>query len=354
MGTTHIREGEYADALARFLEIGGQFYPARHPQGSNTIVCGNRTEIFWRKDSPLRIQLMQAARLFGYESEEITASKLCRRILSDAVGLDTEGTYFSKHFQSMARDGSHWHYTYVEPGYHPYLIEFDLKSAYFTSLFHGKSLLYHERGGFQDDGGALENLKQLNSLIPKWLRLTILGVIAAHKMQFYRLSKDAEGQPNLVLSSIPKIQYGAAFNAAHKAISRTYQCMKRIHEIGGEHIKRIHTDSFALCPDVPPEKEREIFRFLEDNAYFVSVKGAGTSHFLDLNSGLIGNKVIGSRDQVLTELREKEIRIPRAMLSEGELSRWSRRVSEEFLLTQSNPLRKAALPPDPVEQMSLL
>ena len=354
MGTTVIHEGEYADALARFLEIGGQFYPARHPQGSNTIVCGNRTEIFWKKDSPLRIQLLQAARMFGYDSEDITASKLCRKILSEVVKLDTEKTYFSKHFQSMARDGGHWHYTHIETGYHPFLIEFDLKSAYFTSLFHGKSLLYHERGGFQDDGGALENLRQLNPLIPKWLRLTLLGVIAAHKMQFYKLNKDKPNEPELTLCSIPKIQYGAAFNAAHKAINRTHQCMRKIHEIGGEYIKRIHTDSFAVTPDLPYAAERRIFQFLSDNDYHFSVKGVGSSHFLDLNSGLIGNKVIGSREQVITELRENQIKVPKVMISPDEFERWKKRVSEEFLLTQSNPLKKAAMPADPVEQMSLL
>lgn len=329
-----VHEGDYGTALSSLLEGGGQFFPSKSPDGSNVILRGNKCHIFWKSGSSVRAKLIEACGIFGYEWETMTASRLCKNVLKDYACLDSEGTFWGKGYRDMALSGEHWHYQFVEPGYHPYLIEFDIKSAYFSSLWHGKSLLLDEKKGWLDDGGALNNLKHLSELMPKWMRLMMLGIIAAHKMQYYVIDKEYKEGDRLVLKTRENIVYGAAFNAAHRAIKRTHSLMARIHQIGGEYIKRIHTDSFAVTPDMPVDVEKEIFGLLERNNYRYSVKGCGTSHFIDLNTGLIGKKLIGSRHDVLTEFRDKHVKIDRYELSAEELARWSAKVSESELLTQ--------------------
>jgi len=248
---------------------------------------------------------------------------LAKRLMRDIVGLETKDTCWGKKALRMAKDGGHWHYLYVETGYHPFLIEFDLKSAYFSSLFSFPSLLYDEHKGFINDSGSMDVLKQITPYMPKWLRLVILGILASHKQQFYTLDKDSEGEPCLKLNTLNKISYGAAFNCAHKAISKTYQCMQKVHSIGGNSIKRIHTDSFALEVDCDGIVETSIMEFLDKHGYLTSVKGYGSSHFLNLNEGLIGKKLIGVRDSVFEQLRSASVKIPKVELTEEQKARWN-------------------------------
>ena len=319
------KTGDYLDALSLFQETGGRFYPSRFQDSPSVIVAGNRCITVWSENSRLKPKCQYAARCIGVEWEGHTLGRLSRLVWRDLVGLEYKGTSYGDKYKRLAVNGSHWHYTYVETGYHPYLIEFDLKSAYFTSLFHGGSLLYHEFLGFLEDGGALENLKALSPYLTKPLRLTMLGVLASHKHQFYVLEKSSENSVELKLKTRREIKYGAAFNAAHKAVKRTYELMKKIHSIGGEYIKRIHTDSFALTPEIPAHKEVEIFSLLDRNGYTVSIKAEGTAHFLSLNEGIIGNKILGCRQHVFNQFREERIRIPKHELESEEFQRWINR-----------------------------
>lgn len=320
-----VSEGDYLTALHLFHTKGGRFYPQRGEDSPSTIVSGDKCFTVWSPNSRLLPKCKALCREFGFEWEGQSPGRIARQIIGEIIGLNTKGTSYSDSYRRLARKGEHWHYTYVETGYHPYLLEFDLKSAYFTSLFHGRSLNYHDTFGFQDDSGALDNLKALESILPKFMRLVILGILAAHRNQFYIMDKLDEDSINLKLITHSEIKYGSAFNAAHKAIKRTYEAMKRIHLIGGEYIKRIHTDSFALTVDCPNDVEARIFEFLSKNGYPVTVKAQGSAHFLNLNEGLIGNKLIGARQVVFSEFREKNIKIKKYEVDSDEFIRWSKR-----------------------------
>lgn len=322
-----LRHGDYGSALHDLLENGGQLFSSTHPDGANTILRGQICITYWKPNSRLFAQVNEASRQFGFEHPAPTAGRLARHVLRSVIDLPCDGTYFGKGYAQLARDGNHWHYQHVVTGYHPFLVEFDLKSAYFTSLFHGKSLLFHERKGWMDDNGALDRLKSITPILPKWLRLTLLGVLASHKSQFYTRGKDENDNFVLNLKTVKKIKYGAAFNAAHKAINRTYKCMERVHSIGGDYIKRIHTDSFAIPPTIPEEKEVEILEFLAKHNYQVAIKASGASHFLNLNEGLIGNKVIGMWQSVREQFREQKVKIPKYNFDSESLQRWKDRIS---------------------------
>ena len=330
-----VIEGDYLDAIAKFRSSGGRFYPQLNPDSPSTIVSGNRCIVVWNPLSKMLPRCKQLCREFGFEWEGQPPGRIARRILKEVVALDVGETGYAGKYRSMARSGHHWHYTHVETGYHPYLVEFDLKSAYFTSLFQGASLLYHDHRGFLDDGGALANLKAIEPIIPKFLRLVMLGILASHKHQFYTIAEDSEDSFSLKLCTANEIKFGAAFNAAHKAVYRTYALMKKIHSIGGEYIKRMHTDSFALSPDIPHSTENEIFSMLHRNNYPTQVKAQGTSHFINLNEGIIGNKLVGAKEIVLNQFREQKIKIPKYELDQDQFERWTnRRLEEESTVDQ--------------------
>jgi len=323
-----FREGGYLEALAAFSEMGGRFFPQRSPDSPSTIVSGNRCVTYWDSRSRLLPKCINLCKTLDLEWNGQSPGRIARQILTTIVGLQKQKHGWGKLYASLARKGFHWHYTYVETGYHPYLLEFDLKSAYFTSLFQGRSLLYHDYKGFVDDCGMLENLKAIETLLPKFMRLIILGVVASHKMQFYTIDRTVEDSFAMRLSTVPNIEYGMAFNAAHKAIRRTYELMRKIHSIGGDYVKRIHTDSFALTHDTPAKIESEIFGLLERNGYPVSIKAQGSAHFLSLNEGIIGTKLIGAKDLVFKEFREKQIKIPKHELDYEAYRRWTERQAE--------------------------
>lgn len=328
-----VVEGDYLAAIGLFRRMGGRFYPQLNPDSPSTITSGNRCTVVWNPDSKLLPKCKQLCRDLGFEWEGQPPGRIARRLLKDIVCLDSEGTGFSSKYRAMAKRGSHWHYTFVEVGYHPYLIEFDLKSAYFTTLFQGATLLYHDFLGFIPDRGALLNLKAIEPILPKFLRLTILGIIASHKHQFYTIAKTDDDSFAMQLCTTNEIKFGAAFNAAHKAVYRTYSLMKKIHSIGGKYIKRIHTDSFAVTPEIPQVIEEQIFDLLRRNSYPVQVKAQGSAHFLNLNEGIIGNKLIGSREIVFNQFREQSIKIPKHELEEEEYLRWTtRRLAEESIV----------------------
>lgn len=341
--------GGYAEALRDLLDGGGQFYPGRAPGSPQTIVRGNVCSTYWEDGSKIRQNLANAAKELGYQPDDLTPGRLARRVLRDIVGLEHKDTYYGKASKTLCDSGHHWHYTHVETGYHKYLYEFDLKSAYFTSLFHGKSLLLDERKGFLDDRGALENLRMLTPTIPKWLRLIILGTLASSKQQFYTRGSGAKGEPIIKVNQVNKIAYGAAFNAAHKAVFRTYKAMERCHILGGEWIKRIHTDSLALHIDTPTHIRDSVFNFLETAGYQVAIKAQGSSHFLNLNEGIIGKKVVGTKFHVFEQLRQENITVRQYMFDPEEWSLHSQMLTKET----APPAVEAERKPESFYQMNL-
>ena len=337
MPTTYATEiGGYPAALAYALKIDGQLFTGKTRDSAHTVVRGSNVVTFWEENSSARKNVLNAAKIFNFDGEHLTSGRLSRKILKEIVGLDAKGTYYGRSYRKLARNGFHWHYMKCIPGYHPYLIEFDLKSAYLTSLLKGRTFFYHELYGWQDDSGALENLREIEPLIPKWLRLTMLGIIASHKTTHYRVTKNEDGGVVITPKTISKVDFGAAFNAVHGAILRTYRTLKRVDEIAKGSCARIHTDSFAISPEIEEKKEAEIFELLSSKGFDTSVKASGSAHFINLNEGCIGKKLIGAKHEVESRFREENIKVRREFIDYECWCRWRERV-KDIKLNQIKP-----------------
>lgn len=298
MTTYQSHDSGYAGAMLHLKRFGGQFYPAKGRDGTSTIVRGSQVHTFWEENSLNRPKVAQAARDFGFDPTHATPGRLARWILRDICNLNCSRTDPEKRFIQLAKDGFHWHYTYIEPGRHDYLLEFDLKAAYFTSLMQEKSFFYSLKYGDMPDSGALECLRSIAPAMPKWLRLTLLGTIASHQMTFATLTTGSNGYDELKFTTIRKIDYGAAFNCVHRSILRLYRVMQRVHEMGGSYIKRMHTDSFAFQWDVPESIASQIFDYLDRQGFAYTCKAQGSAFFWNLNEGFIGRHFVGSRAAV--------------------------------------------------------
>lgn len=312
----------YAGAIDCLEKIGGQLFPCKRRDGVSTVVAGKSCYSFWEPNSKNYAKCKQVAEDFNFPHEHFTPGRVSKHLLEAIIGIDPKLGTPDRRFIQLAQDGFHWHYTYVEPGYHPYLLEFDLCAAYVTSLAKYESLYFAMNQRMIPDGGAIENLRALLPSIPKWIRLVMVGQLASHRMTFATMPNRKAKDYSMKWTTIRKIGYGYAFNRAHQAILRVHRLLQRIHQIGGDSIKRIHTDSFALQVNCPIDVEREIFEYLDSQGFSYSCKAQGSSHFFDLNSGIIGRKFVGVPMEIRDCLRRLPEKPKRHLITPEQLERW--------------------------------
>jgi hypothetical protein len=300
------KEGGYSAALSELLDKGGQLYGGDSEGGCTTVVRGCYVSRYWEPKSAKKGKMIEACQTFGYEPYGMTGGSLCRKILDDIICLPYKNTRFSNVYRDIAIKGTHWHYQHCVTGDHGKTIEYDLTSAYMTQFLRLPTMILLGKDEFSDDNGAMERLREIMPIFPKWLRVQFLGILASHqRTTITREKKDSEWI--IKKTQTPSITYGGAFNAAHRAILRVYRLMQKVHELSGNDCKRIHTDSFLLSQSISISKLQSIFDFLESNEQELQIKAIGRSYFFDLNEGLIGTKIIGCKPMVSTKLKVAKI-----------------------------------------------
>lgn len=319
-------EGGYFVAAEKLKEIGGQLYKGVGLDAATTLVSGNNCFTYWEKGSRRRQEIAALCKILGIDSYGKTGGRIARWLLKELICLPFERTFWQKPYRDLAKGGEHWHYTHVVAKEHFIGCEFDLKSAYFSSLFFGKSLLFDSSSGWINDNNALEMLKDINHFLPKWFRLQLLGCLSSWRMNYFVRNKENPQSNQLTYKTRYEITYNAAFNAAHRAILRNYKIMQQVHKIGGEHIKRMHTDSFTLALTCPEKTEIEIFNYLENKGLKVDVKNCGQAYFFDVNAGFIGRHFVGSKNDVVELMRDSQVKMKREKINPQVLDRFGEKI----------------------------
>lgn len=205
-------------------------------------------------------------------------------------------------------NSSHWHYLYLAPQPQGYAIELDIQYAHFAALLKQPTLLLSDPGigrqpDFIDDGGAMERLREINPELSKWFRFQMLEIITRYKLRFYvinpatGLAEEQSGDP---------MNYGMAFNAAHKAIYTVYETMALVANLVGDDLLRSHTDSFCVKATMTRRTEEEMLLVLKERGFEPSCKGIGWAHFWDIDRGILGfSKPKGHFDEI-DELRKRD------------------------------------------------
>lgn len=335
--TKHFKEfSGYAGALNCLEKIGGQLFPGKGRDSSHTVNCGGSSYTFWEPNSKRYQQCRLLAEDVSFPHEHFTAGRIAKHIIENVCGINPKEGYPEKRFIQLAQDGFHWHYTHVETGYHPYLLEFDLCAAYATSLGQFDGIYFQMNPQKTSGHMEMENLRVALASVPKWMRMILVGQMAAHRMTFATMPNRKEGSVALKWQTIRSIKYGGAFNRTHQAILRVYRLLEAIHERGGDSIKRIHTDSFSLSADCPTDVEASIFGLLDDKGFSYSVKAQGTSHFFDLNSGIVGRKFVGVPFEIREQLRALPSKPRRVFITPEQLERWGVRGVQDDTKVQEN------------------
>lgn len=319
----YTMQGDYLAAYHFCLENGGQLFPGNGKDSANVVLIGTHCYTFWRKDSKRFIEVNELANQFNLPVEGQTGGRIARWLIDSLLCLPYSDTYWSKTYRNLAMNGSHWHYMMCDTKQYFWGIEVDIKSAYFSSLMSFKSLLYHPILGYLDDNNAMENLKILYPTFPKWFRLQLLGCLSSWRIYFQTRDNKNPDNRELLVKRRNFIKYNAGFNVAHRAILRNYKIMKKIHEIGGKHIRRMHTDSFLIDCDIPKNIEFQLWEYLKEKKLEYSIKGYGYCLFFDINTGFIGTKFVGSHLDVCELMRKNEIKMKRKNANEEVLSKSS-------------------------------
>lgn len=301
--------GDFLTAYQFCLKNGGQLFSGNGRDTASVCVVGSNCYTFWDINSKRKQQVEELATYFNLDPTAQTGGRIARWLIEELICIPYEKTFWSRTYRNLAKSGSHWHYLHCDSKTQFYGIEVDIKSAYFSSLFSFPSLLYQPEVGYLDDNGAMENLKELYKVFPKWFRLQLLGCMSTWRSFYYCRDKKQPDSKELMMKSRYFIKYNAAFNVAHRAILRNYKIMARIHQIGGKYIRRIHTDSFFIDIDIPVEIESQIWQYIQGKNLQYSVKGFGSCFFWDVNTGFIGNKFVGASIDVMARMRADEIRM---------------------------------------------
>lgn len=306
-----ILTGHWGDGLVLLDKRGGQLFPQRNIDGAVVHTSGNVISTLWPQNSRTRGRVTQLASQIGFEHPAPTGGRISRYITDGLIGIPWKGTYFSPQWAKRARSGAHWHYLYAKEGVYDYCVEIDVKSAYWRSFLTGQSCLLGQGDIWLDDGGAMENLRVLMDTLPKWVRLSLLGSWASHEQKFYVQNPDGSTPYDAKLKVRKHIEHGALFNATHRAIARTWLFMKRLHEIVGEDTVRIHTDGIVCNAVNGMDWEQELEDEFKKWGLDYSIKGHGHAWIMDVNSGVLGCKIMGERRYLREEAIKRGIKIDR-------------------------------------------
>lgn len=290
-----VTEGTLETALVHLRDRGGQVFPGRAGSDSITWMLGSRQTIFWKPKSKRRNEIFQLATDLGYPDPELATGGGLVKYVLELAGCDYKGTYFDPHWRNIAKRGEHWHYMHCDKGKHGYVIECDIKSAYWRMFANAPSCLVAGKRTYLDDGGALINLNAIMTETPKWFRLIFLGVLASWRMQYYTRNPDTNSDDTFLLKERFQIKYGALFNATHRAIRRLHFVMSEAHEMLEDACVRIHTDGFFIKSTHFASHWLACEEFLMRCGLECGVKRAGDCWLQDINCGWIGTYPVGSR-----------------------------------------------------------
>ncbi|MDZ8104746.1 MAG: hypothetical protein RM338_03860 [Nostoc sp. DedQUE12a] len=296
--------GTEADAQEFASKMGGDVQASR-AKVCFTVKQGNRKlAVFWNpseEGKKLRKETYDLAQVFGFSlalNTDITPGILGEKFWKEIIGIDPQKCdkkaprspyYYGQKILLKAQEASdeYWSYKYFQEHEPQWLVDRDIKSAFFTSLCQLPTLyLFEHKNGnttFEPDGGAIDRLRQWSPHLPKWFKHRAFGMLASKKYG---------------------TKWGAAFNAASIAVQRVYDAMKVGREITDGYCVRCHTDCFTLKASTPTWVLEKLENFLASKGFELSTKKLGYGQLWDEGFGFIGLlNPIGNEEDVKNQMR---------------------------------------------------
>ena len=296
--------GTEADAQ-EFAEKTGGDVQASKGKIYFTVKRGSRKlAVFWnpsQSGQKFRKETYELAHLFGFSLAiypDITCGTLAKKFWKEVIGINPQKCdkeakrspyYFGQQILARAKEssGEYWSYKYFQKHEPQYLVDRDIKSAFFTSLCQLKTLYCYENksGSYTSvpDGGGIERLRQWSPYLPKWFKHRAFGMLASKKYG---------------------TKWGAAFNAASLAVQKVYDLMEAGQKIADGYCVRCHTDCFTLKACTPTSVLEKLESLLAEKGFQLSTKKLGYGQLWDEGFGFIGFlNPIGSKHDVEHQMR---------------------------------------------------
>ncbi len=292
-------------------------------QASKGKVCftvkqgSKKLAVFWNpseEGQKLRKETYELAQVFGFSLaiyEDITPGTLAEKFWKEVIGIDPQKCdkkaqrspyYYGKQILAKAEKSSdqYWSYKYFQEHEAQWLVDRDIKSAFFTSLCQQPTLyLFEHKNGnttFEPDGGGMERLRQWSAHLPKWFKHRAFGMLASKKYG---------------------TKWGAAFNAASLAVQKVYDVMEEGQKITEGYCVRCHTDCFTLKACTPTSVLEKLEDLLAGKGFQLSTKKLGYGQLWDEGFGFIGYlNLIGSEHDVNYQIRLRGLKYKRAAFTD--------------------------------------
>lgn len=266
-----------------------------------TVVCAATQHVryFWDTNNPKWQELDDIAKMMGFPGEYPSWSRLSKHVFEAHVTDKKSGIRTHRDFEIMADRKFFWHFHKVIPGTHGNATEIDIKGAYAKSITRNDSLYLVAPFRPADDGGAMDKFRALIPILPKKLRLCLVGFLSSRTMtQFYE-DKDFPGE--LRKRAFYHCYDGGIFNRIHASLAGLYTFLGEMERLASADCIRIHTDSILIKETIPTSSLNAMMRLAKKNDFELAVKGHGNAVLFGLNEGVLGGRIIGNPRLILRQ-----------------------------------------------------
>lgn len=324
--------GTEADAQEFASKMGGNVEASRSKVCFTVKQDDRKLAVFWNpseEGKELRKKTYELAQVFGFSlavHPDITPGTLGEKFWKEIIGINPRKCgkeasrspyYYGRQILLKAQEASdeYWSYKYFQEHEPQWLVDRDIKSAFFTSLCELNTLYVfeHKNGNttFEPDGGGIDRLRQWSPHLPKWFKHRAFGMLASKKY----------GK-----------KWGAAFNAASIAVQKVYDAMKVGREITDGYCVRCHTDCFTLKASTPTWVLEKLEDFLASKGFELSTKKLGYGQLWDEGFGFIGLlNPIGSEHDVNYQMRLRGLSYKPAAFTDELVNNFGERLSTHVL-----------------------
>lgn len=266
-----------------------------------TVVCNGSQHVkyFWDTHNPKWGELDEIARIMGFTGDCPSWSRLSKFVYETHVTPHKSGIRTHRDFELMADKKFFWHFHKVIPGSHGNATELDVKGAYAKSITRNESLYLVAPFRPADDGGAMERFRDLVPILPKKLRLCLVGFLSTNKMVQYYENPAIPGE--LTKRSFYHCYDGGVFNRIHASLAGLYTFLGEMERIAQRDCIRIHTDSLLIKQSIPTANLNAMMRLAKKNDFELAVKGHGNAVLFGLNEGVLGGRIIGNPKLILQQ-----------------------------------------------------
>lgn len=264
-----------------------------------TVVDPRRQHVtyFWDTVTPQWGELDAVADLMGFPHDCASWSRLSKWVYQEHVTREISGIKPHRDFRLMSEKKFFWHFHKIVEGNHGNCTELDVKGAYARSITREESLYLEAPFRPRPDNGAMERFKALVPILPKKMRLCLIGYLASGKMTQFYLDPARPG--SLSQREIRMCYDGGVFNRIHASLAGLYSFMHEMEMLAHDDCVRVHTDSLLIKESLPDAQLNAMLRLAKKEGYELACKGHGNAVLFNLNEGVLGGRIIGNPRLIL-------------------------------------------------------